>query len=39
MATIDIRTYPSGKKTYRVRTRLKGHRPVCATFPRKTELS
>jgi len=37
MATIDKREYLSGKISYRVRTRLKGHPQQAQSFPSKTQ--
>lgn len=37
MATIDKRISPSGKTTYRARTRLKGLPPQVASFSRRTD--
>lgn len=37
MATIETRLADNGSKTFRVKVRLKGHPPLCATFQRLTD--
>lgn len=37
MATIEQRTSRNGEVAYRAKIRLRGHRPVSETFPRRTD--